>query len=80
MVTMATMVLMVLPALERLKKVGDKALDSASRLQISPPNHFICPILKVCLCNILLAIFMVHVKLQTNMLLYHSWSLILCVE
>lgn len=36
----------VLPALERLKKVGDRAQDSASRLQPSPPNHFICPILK----------------------------------
>ncbi|XP_062164279.1 U-box domain-containing protein 35-like [Alnus glutinosa] len=36
----------VLPALERLKKVGDRAQDSASRLQTSPPNHYICPILK----------------------------------
>jgi serine/threonine protein kinase len=51
----------VLPALERLKKVADRAQDSASRLQPSCPNHFICPIIKVCLCNILLAIFMVPV-------------------
>lgn len=36
----------VLPKLERLKNVGDRARDSASRLQASPPNHFICPILK----------------------------------
>ncbi|XP_059456577.1 U-box domain-containing protein 35-like [Corylus avellana] len=36
----------VLPALERLKKVADRAQDSASRLRPSPPNHFICPIIK----------------------------------
>jgi serine/threonine protein kinase len=52
----------VLPALERLKKVGERAQDSASRLQTSPPNHYICPILKVCLCNLLLAIFMAPVN------------------
>ncbi|XP_059461057.1 U-box domain-containing protein 35-like [Corylus avellana] len=36
----------VLPALERLKKVADRAQHSASRLRPSPPNHFICPIIK----------------------------------
>ncbi|XP_024190670.1 U-box domain-containing protein 35 isoform X2 [Rosa chinensis] len=36
----------VVPALERLKKVADKARDSASTVQCLPPNHFICPILK----------------------------------
>ncbi|KAG6649055.1 U-box domain-containing protein 35-like isoform X2 [Carya illinoinensis] len=35
----------VLPALERLKEVGERARDSISIVQ-SPPNHFICPILK----------------------------------
>jgi serine/threonine protein kinase len=39
----------VVPALERLKEVADRARDSASRVQsAAPPNHFICPILKVC--------------------------------
>lgn len=38
----------VVPLLERLKKVADKASDSASTVQCRlPPNHFICPILKV---------------------------------
>lgn len=37
----------VLPALERLKEVADRARNSASTVQF-PPNHFICPILKVC--------------------------------
>lgn len=37
----------VVPALERLKEVADRARDSASRVQsAAPPNHFICPILK----------------------------------
>ncbi|EXC20961.1 U-box domain-containing protein 35 [Morus notabilis] len=37
----------VLPSLQRLKEVADKARDSASKLHFSPPpNHFICPILK----------------------------------
>lgn len=39
----------VLPALERLKEVADKARDLVSNGQPMPPNHFICPILKVCL-------------------------------
>lgn len=41
----------VLPALERLKEVADRARDSACRVPSAPPNHFICPILKVC-CTI----------------------------
>ncbi|XP_061997820.1 U-box domain-containing protein 35-like isoform X2 [Rosa rugosa] len=36
----------VVPALERLKEVAEKARDSASTVQCLPPNHFICPILK----------------------------------
>ncbi|PON92411.1 Mitogen-activated protein kinase kinase kinase [Trema orientale] len=37
----------VLPALQRLKEVADKAQDSASKVHLPPPpNHFICPILK----------------------------------
>ncbi|XP_075649054.1 U-box domain-containing protein 35-like isoform X1 [Castanea sativa] len=36
----------VLPALERLKEVADRARDSACRVPSAPPNHFICPILK----------------------------------
>lgn len=36
----------VLPKLEKLKKIADKARDAASNVKISPPSHFICPILK----------------------------------
>ncbi|KAF5461826.1 hypothetical protein F2P56_017890 [Juglans regia] len=36
----------VLPALERLKEVGDRARGLISRVQSAPPNHLICPILK----------------------------------
>lgn len=36
----------VLPALERLKQIADKARNSISSIQAAPPNHFICPILK----------------------------------
>lgn len=38
----------VLPALERLKNVAYRARDSVLNIQSAPPNHFICPILKVC--------------------------------
>ncbi|XP_074379530.1 U-box domain-containing protein 35-like isoform X1 [Apium graveolens] len=37
---------LVLPVLERLKDVADKARDLVSTGQTFPPNHFICPILK----------------------------------
>lgn len=38
----------VLPSLQRLKEAADKARDSASKVHSPPPpNHFICPILKV---------------------------------
>lgn len=39
----------VLPTLERLKEVADRAKHSASVVTIKsrPPNHFICPILQV---------------------------------
>jgi serine/threonine protein kinase len=37
----------VLPALERLKKVARRAQESVSSLQLTPPKHLICPILKV---------------------------------
>ncbi|KDP22458.1 hypothetical protein JCGZ_26289 [Jatropha curcas] len=36
----------VLPALERLKEVADRARNIISSAQCTPPNHFICPILK----------------------------------
>ncbi|KAL5569850.1 hypothetical protein UlMin_026425, partial [Ulmus minor] len=37
----------VLPALQRLKEMADKARDSAPKVKMPPPpNHFICPILK----------------------------------
>ncbi|KAG8652797.1 U-box domain-containing protein 35 isoform X3 [Manihot esculenta] len=36
----------VLPALERLKEIADKARDTISCIHPTPPNHFICPILK----------------------------------
>ncbi|XP_050385376.1 U-box domain-containing protein 35-like [Argentina anserina] len=36
----------VVPTLERLKEVADKARASAPAVQCLPPNHFICPILK----------------------------------
>ncbi|XP_048228712.1 U-box domain-containing protein 35 isoform X3 [Ricinus communis] len=36
----------VLPTLERLKEVADRARDTISKVQRTPPNHFICPILK----------------------------------
>lgn len=37
----------VIPALQRLKVVADKARDLASLVHSPPPSHFICPILKV---------------------------------
>jgi serine/threonine protein kinase len=37
----------VLPALERLKEVARRARDAVSSLQLTPPKHLICPILKV---------------------------------
>lgn len=37
----------VLPALERLKDVADRSQDSAFKVQLAPPNHLVCPILKV---------------------------------
>ncbi|XP_007038299.2 PREDICTED: U-box domain-containing protein 35 [Theobroma cacao] len=36
----------VLPVLERMKEVADRARISISKVQSAPPNHFICPILK----------------------------------
>ncbi|XP_021686952.2 U-box domain-containing protein 35 isoform X2 [Hevea brasiliensis] len=36
----------VLPALERLKEIADKARDTTSSIHPTPPSHFICPILK----------------------------------
>lgn len=37
----------VLPVLERLKEVADRARDTVPSVHPAPPNHFICPILKV---------------------------------
>lgn len=39
----------ILPALESLKKVADKARNSLSGVSTQPPTHFICPLLKVTL-------------------------------
>ncbi|XP_042487823.1 U-box domain-containing protein 35-like [Macadamia integrifolia] len=36
----------VLPVLEKLKKISDKARDLAPTVRSSPPQHFICPILQ----------------------------------
>ncbi|XP_077235351.1 U-box domain-containing protein 35-like [Tasmannia lanceolata] len=36
----------VLPMLERLKQIADRARDSALDAQLVPPSHFICPILQ----------------------------------
>lgn len=37
----------VLPKLEKLKETADAARDAASNVKISPPSHFVCPILQV---------------------------------
>lgn len=37
----------ILPTLDRLRLVADKARDLANSGQTEPPNHFMCPILKV---------------------------------
>ncbi|CDY16812.1 BnaA09g05700D [Brassica napus] len=36
----------IIPALERLRKVVDKAQKSITRTPSGPPSHFICPLLK----------------------------------
>lgn len=36
----------ILPALEKLKEVADKARHSASTTQPPPPNYYLCPLLK----------------------------------
>ncbi|KFK29004.1 hypothetical protein AALP_AA7G076800 [Arabis alpina] len=36
----------ILPALESLKKVADKARNSISGVPTQPPTHFLCPLLK----------------------------------
>ncbi|XP_010555606.1 PREDICTED: U-box domain-containing protein 35 isoform X2 [Tarenaya hassleriana] len=36
----------ILPALEGLRKVADKARNSLSSVPTQPPSHFICPLLK----------------------------------
>ncbi|KAL0738945.1 hypothetical protein Bca4012_015155 [Brassica carinata] len=36
----------VLPALESMKRVAEKARHSVSGVPIQPPNHFLCPLLK----------------------------------
>jgi len=38
----------ILPTLERMKDVAEKAREMANAIQMAPPNHFICPILEVC--------------------------------
>ncbi|XP_048610106.1 U-box domain-containing protein 35-like [Brassica napus] len=39
----------ILPALESLKKVAEKARNSISSVPTQPPFHFLCPLLKVAL-------------------------------
>lgn len=51
----------VLPALEKLKEVGDKARVLSSRVQSAPPIHLTCPILKVCFHNLRLELVIVPV-------------------
>ncbi|KAF2535132.1 hypothetical protein F2Q68_00018940, partial [Brassica cretica] len=41
-----------IPALERLRKVVDKAQNSITRTPSGPPSHFICPLLKVPVTNL----------------------------
>ncbi|KAJ4956779.1 hypothetical protein NE237_013562 [Protea cynaroides] len=36
----------VLPVLEKLKEIADKARDTAPTVRSSPPPHFVCPILQ----------------------------------
>lgn len=55
----------VLPTLERLKEIADRAQHSAPTVTIKsrPPNHFICPILQVVKDSIIMALHLVsHVK------------------
>jgi len=40
----------ILPVLESLKKVADKARNSLSAAPSQPPSHFFCPLLKVITC------------------------------
>ncbi|XVF08510.1 hypothetical protein REPUB_Repub07fG0009300 [Reevesia pubescens] len=42
----------VLPVLEKMKEVANRARNSISKLPSTPPNHFICPILKACQYNL----------------------------
>lgn len=42
----------VLPVLENMKDVANRARISISTVHSAPPNHFICPILKVSLYNL----------------------------
>ncbi|KAJ8425470.1 hypothetical protein Cgig2_001059 [Carnegiea gigantea] len=36
----------IIPTLERMKDVAEKAREMATSIQMAPPNHFICPILE----------------------------------
>ncbi|XP_033143309.1 U-box domain-containing protein 35-like [Brassica rapa] len=42
----------VLPALESMKRVAEKARHSISEVPTQPPTHFLCPLLKVTLHNL----------------------------
>lgn len=60
----------VLPILDRLKEVADRAQNSASTVTIKskPPNHFICPILQVIkysICDNKLIFYATIIKCKT---------------
>lgn len=55
----------VLPKLERLKEIADKEKDLVSAVKLVPPNHFICPILKVYFCCFVLNLyFLSHLQAE----------------
>lgn len=56
----------VLPALERLIDIADKARKLVSNGQKLPPNHFICPILRVCL----------YIFIPSNLLIYAKMGML----
>nr|CAD1821717.1 unnamed protein product [Ananas comosus var. bracteatus] len=76
----------VLPMLERLKEIAEKAQNSSTiHLLSAPPNHFICPILQVvlpfCLSHCIhlyrrLLITLLALWLLHNYMHVHAWTCI----